>query len=134
MTERRILSRDQLAQFLSNQETIRAFEKLFEQANVTLPDIVVEAAETVESTRPNNFSAVERQQRDQEAQAPSRPLNLDGIYRRLDELEQRAPRPDSMLQEIDRRLQELEGQVPGRDINVDAIIKRLETIEALIGV
>lgn len=105
------LSRDQLAKFLPNQETIRAFEELMNYVGEAGPAGTDEILALLNGLRRNNTAELSARMADAEAQ-PAQRVNLSAVLARLDALEQLAARRS----------------------NLSAILTRIENLEKLTGV
>lgn len=130
MAEQKSLTRAQLAKFLPDAESIKAFEKLFELAGDTTPGTVLELSYLVDSLKSRTQDAIRKLSEASTVQPQS--VNLSRIEKRLADLEGKEPRRQS-LTSIESRLNELEMQAARRP-NYDALLRRIENLEQLVGV
>ena len=103
-------TRAQLARFLQDAESIKAFEKLFEMAGDTTPTDVLELSYLANTLK----------------------SRIQDAARKLSEMEGMQVRVTS-INNIESRLHELEIQVAKRSSD-DAILRRIEDLEKLTGV
>ncbi len=112
--EQLILNRQILAQFLPNQEAIKAFETLFKYVYQTQPEQIDDIS---------TFIATIKQ--------PS--TSFGNIENRLLELEQRYSRLNSSLSNLNLAIEELKQMATSKP-NLDALVKRIQNLELVIGV
>lgn len=105
------LNRNQLAQFLPDQQSIRAFEAMMNYVGETGPEGIDEILALLNGLRRNNTAELVARLDDNDAQ-PAQRVNLSAVLARLDALE----------------------QLVARSGNLSAILNRIENLEKLTGV
>jgi uncharacterized coiled-coil protein SlyX len=105
-------TRDQLAQFLPDQRSIKSFEAIVKMVNETTPDSLNTILALIGS-----------------GQAP----NINQYVKRIEELENIQLKQKNAVSSLVKRIEELEAIV-SKQQNLDRINKRLDSLEAFTGV